>query len=61
MAASTALPPAFKTSIAASVAGGDDVAAMALAATAQERPGLSKFRMGGRISLNHVASGVSHC
>jgi hypothetical protein len=32
---------------------------MAFAATAQDRPGLSNVRMGGKISLNHVVCGAS--
>jgi len=43
MAASTALPPLRNTSMAASVARGDDVAAMPLVPKAGDLPGLSKF------------------
>src|SRR3546814_19526921 len=44
-AASTALPPDRSTSIAASVAAGCDVAAMARVERAAERPGIWKSRM----------------
>jgi hypothetical protein len=46
MAASTALPPARSTSMAARVASGEEVAAMPLVPKATDLPGWSKFLIG---------------
>jgi hypothetical protein len=65
MAASTALPPARSTSMAARVASGDEVAAMPFVPTATDLPGWSKFLMPssfvacGKNCLKTVASSIA--